>query len=55
MTQEELHQEWSYRYHERLAMLCGTAEPTPEQDSIARAEANAAVEKLSKPDDVLIL
>lgn len=30
-----------YRYEERLGMLCGTKEPTKEQEAIARMEADA--------------
>ena len=31
--------EATYRYHERLGILCGTADPTPEQHRIALLEA----------------
>ena len=31
--------EATYRYHERLGILCGTADPTPEQLRIALLEA----------------
>ena len=31
--------EATYRYHERLGILCGTAEPTPQQHLIALLEA----------------
>lgn len=29
-----------YRYQERLGMLCGSSEPTKEQEAIARMEAD---------------
>lgn len=39
--------EWNYLYHERIAILCGTNEPTPEQDRIARDEADAAIKRMN--------
>ncbi len=38
-TPPGLSEEAAYRYHERLGILCGTAEPTPEQHLIALLEA----------------
>ena len=35
--------EWHYRYTERLGILCGSSEPTPEQIEIAKREADEAV------------
>jgi hypothetical protein len=39
MTPDELDAEMRYRTEERLAILCGSSEPTPEQKKIARIEA----------------
>ena len=47
MSEQELHEEWMYRYQERLGILCGTNTPTEEEDRIARQEANEAIEILS--------
>jgi len=38
-TPSGLSEEATYRYHERLGILCGTADPTPEQLRIALLEA----------------
>jgi hypothetical protein len=38
-TPTGLSEEAAYRYHERLGILCGTSEPTPEQLRIAKLEA----------------
>lgn len=46
MTESELTYEWKYRYEERIAILCGTNEPTREQMDIAGKEADEAIEKL---------
>lgn len=46
LSDNDLLREWHYRYEERLGILCGTAEPMPEQDKIASDEADAAVEAL---------
>jgi hypothetical protein len=40
MTDEELKIEMDYRIQERLGILCGAAEPTPEQLKLATAEAD---------------
>ena len=50
MTEQELNDEWQYRYQERLGILCGAAIPTPEQRTIARNEANEAISKLKEPE-----
>ena len=50
--------EWQYRYLERIGMLCGTDNPTAEQNAIAKAEADAWLEEQplasasSLPDDL---
>ncbi len=54
MSEEELHQEWCYRYHERLGMLCGDKTPTDAQDTIARKEANEIVERLRNEPEIEI-
>ena len=38
-TPPNLSPEAAYRYHERLGILCGAADPTPEQLRIALLEA----------------
>ena len=38
-TPSGLSEEATYRYHERLGILCGADEPTPEQHLIALLEA----------------
>jgi len=38
-TPSGLSEEAAYRYHERLGILCGTDDPTPEQLRIALLEA----------------
>jgi hypothetical protein len=48
LTEAEKLKEWRYRYHERLGMLCGGNPPTPAQDILARDEADAAVEMMSR-------
>lgn len=55
MTAEELQEEWDYRYHERIGIMCGTAEPTPEQEQLARQEADATIQQLRAQPDELIL
>lgn len=40
LTDTELKIERTYRYEERLGILCGANEPTEEQKEIARREAN---------------
>jgi len=45
-TETELAAEWRYRFTERIALLVGTAPPTPEQEALARAEADDAVRRL---------
>jgi hypothetical protein len=41
MTEAELATERLYRVTERLGLLVGASEPTPEQKALARAEADA--------------
>lgn len=51
MTAEQLKAEADYRHAERLGILCGSAEPTPEQRKIAdeeRAEFLRLNEKLTQ-------
>ena len=50
-TPAELAVEFEYRRQERLAMLCGDAQPTPEQNKIATDEARAIVNKLKASGD----
>ena len=50
MTIEELNAEWRYRYHERIGMLCGTEDPTDWEKSIARQEADEAIEQLRQQE-----
>jgi len=38
-TPSGLSEEAAYRYHERLGILCGAADPTPEQHRTALLEA----------------
>ena len=45
-TAEQLDAEWAYRLHERIGIMCGDAEATDEQFSIAVQEADAAIEAL---------
>lgn len=40
MSLLELHKEYTYRVSERLGVLCGSDDPTPEQLSIAQFEAD---------------
>lgn len=40
--------EYLYRCTERLAIMCGNAEPTEEQMKIARDEAEQAVKELNE-------
>lgn len=47
-TKDELLDEWKLTYETRLGILCGTNPPTPEQDKIARDEANAVYDALAK-------
>jgi hypothetical protein len=41
--------EWNYRVTERLGIMCGTDEPTPEQLTLAQEEADDALRELTKP------
>lgn len=38
--------EWQYRYNERLSLLCLDADPTPDEQRIARNEADRAIGRL---------
>lgn len=38
-TPRGLSEEATYRFHERLGILCGSSEPTPEQLRLATLEA----------------
>jgi hypothetical protein len=53
MTPQELQSEWNYRYQERLALLCvyDGQMPTPEQDRMAREDADEAVAGLTVNQD----
>lgn len=46
MTDPELEKEREYRIQERLGMICGAGEPTPEQQALAEAEADRAITAL---------
>jgi len=48
-TEDQLAAEHAYRMTERLGILCGSATPTPEQEALARAEADEAVRRLRTP------
>lgn len=45
-TEQELSQEWHYIYNERLALLGCYGKPDPEQDKMARDDADKAVAEL---------
>ncbi len=47
MTQEQLQDEWDYRYHERLGHLCEDREPTPIQKWRASREAHATIRAIT--------
>lgn len=40
--------EWQYRYDERIGILCGTNQPTPQQVDLAKREADEAIRKLNE-------
>ncbi len=50
MTDQELKVEWTFRYTERLGLLCGDNDPTPAEKLSAMAEANQAILALSATD-----
>lgn len=51
MTAQELSDEWSYRYHERVGLLIGTKQPVPlSVDYAATQEADAVIEELRRYD-----
>jgi hypothetical protein len=41
--------EWNYLVTERLGIMCGADEPTPEQLQLAQDEADDALRELTKP------
>ncbi len=45
----QLLEEWEYRYNERLGILCGSAQPEPWMEDMAKKEADAAIAELVKP------
>jgi len=47
-TDAELAYEWQVRYQERLGLLCEDRAPTPEQELVARTEADAVVKELKE-------
>ena len=49
MTDAEWQAEWDYRYTERLGMICGAADPTPEQRAFAVKETNDAMRDFYEP------
>lgn len=44
--------EWDYVYTERLGHLCGKDKPTPDQEALAKADADAAVRHFVKRNHV---
>lgn len=50
MTGQFISDEWNYRVQERLGILCGTDEPTPEQREMAEKDANNAIRELKRED-----
>jgi hypothetical protein len=55
MTQRELDIEWQYRLEERLGIMCGGENPTPEQMQLATVEADIAVMRLGPPLEELLI
>ena len=51
MTTTELQSEREYRYQERIGIMCGDSEPTEEQKSIAKKEADEAITILGIMED----
>lgn len=45
----ELAYEWRVTYETRLGILCEDRAPTPEQELVARMEADAAIATLNPP------
>lgn len=45
-TTTTIQDEWTYRYQERLGILCGDREPTEQERAIATAEADQAVKMI---------
>jgi hypothetical protein len=50
-TAQELAIEWRYHYHERLAILSCYGKPDPEQDKLARADADVASARIRKEQE----
>lgn len=46
LTDAEMAAEWLYRFEERLSMLAGTDDPTPEQRAQAADDADMAIYEL---------
>lgn len=42
----EAYTEYLYRYNERLGILCGSSEPTPEQIEMAKKQAEEDVKEI---------
>ena len=52
MTKDELHDEWVYRFQERLGLLIdGVREPVAGEKDIARKDADEAVRLLTAPSE----
>jgi hypothetical protein len=49
MTDAEIKSEWTYRYEERLGILCGKEQPTEEQKRIAKQEADGTIAEITLP------
>lgn len=47
-TKQQLRDEYEHRINERLGILCGSSEPTPEQREIARREADEWLELVTR-------
>ena len=52
MTQNEQVREWEYRFDERLAILCGTNEPTVEQRKLALQDADEWQKQYKKQNEL---
>ncbi len=52
MTHEEIQTEANYRFQERLGILCGNAEPTTEQATIALQEYKEYIQAATAPTRV---
>lgn len=54
MTEKELKKEYLYRLEERLGIMCGDVEPTPEQRKLAHMEATEVINKLHQQEGRLL-